>query len=163
MGDVAAFILVVGIGSTIVLDLWAWLVAKTTGMAGTDWGVVGRWLLDIPSGRVVLDSRPDRPAPGGREKTVGWLFHYLVGLAYAMLILLVWGVDYIADPKVVPVFWVGVVISSLAGLLILMPGLGGGILGRKLPNQAAIIAYVIIAHIAFAAGQYVFANLVVSL
>ncbi|WP_251976153.1 DUF2938 family protein [Salinicola avicenniae] len=162
MDGVVVFILVVGVGSTIVLDLWAWLVAKTTGMAGTDWGVVGRWLLDIPKGRLVLDSRPDRPAPGGREKIVGWLFHYLVGLAYAMLILLIWGVDYIADPQVMPVFWVGVVISSLAGLLILMPGLGGGVLGRKLPNQAVLIVYVIIAHIAFAAGQYAFANLVAS-
>ncbi|EKF72814.1 hypothetical protein A11A3_16777, partial [Alcanivorax hongdengensis A-11-3] len=152
----ACFITIVGIGSTIALDLWGLLISRLTGRAASDWGLVGRWLLGITRGNWVLD-RCNENRPNALEKIMGWGFHYLVGLIYAALLPLLWGADYIAQPSVFPVFVIGVVVSSLAGLLILTPGMGGGVLASRTPNPAATISYVLVAHLVFAVAQYLLA------
>ncbi|QKP78699.1 DUF2938 family protein [Methyloligella sp. GL2] len=156
LSQLIEFTLIVGIGSTIALDLWALLLDKFAGFPGTHWGMVGRWLLGIPHGNLVLDTDNETPA-SMEEWTIGWIFHYLVGLAYAAMLPLFWGIGYIAAPTVFPVFMIGVVVSSLAGLMILMPGLGGGLFARKTPNPALMIAYVIVAHSVFALAQFLLA------
>ncbi|WP_306767946.1 DUF2938 family protein [Martelella alba] len=87
------------------------------------------------------------------------MFHYLVGIAYALLLLVFWGTRFAVQPGILPVFIIGVVVSTFAGLALLMPAMGGGFLGRKLPNQMLMIIYIIVAHIVFAIGQYGFALL----
>ncbi|CBJ35905.1 DUF2938 family protein [Ralstonia solanacearum] len=158
MGEAIIFCLIVGIGSTAMLDVWALLVERATSIPRTNWGIVGRWLLGVRKGRFVLDST-DSYASTVKERTVGWFFHYLIGIAYAAALIIFWKLDYIATPTILPAVIVGVVVSSLAGLMILLPGLGAGFFGSKLPNQFAIFVYVIVAHIIFAAGQYGFALL----
>ncbi|MBS0251595.1 MAG: DUF2938 family protein [Proteobacteria bacterium] len=158
MSEVIIFCLIVGIGSTVVLDVFVSLVHRPTGIPPTDWGTVGRWLLGVGKGQLILDPADESP-PTHAERIVGWLFHYLVGVAYAAAIVALWGPGYIAAPTILPVVVVGVLISTLAGLTILLPGLGAGFMGSKLPNQFAIIAYLIVAHVVFAAGQYGFALL----
>ena len=153
-----AFSLVVGIGSTLILDLWVTLVKKVAGIPPTDWGMVGRWLTGILRGNLVLDNRITR-APGTIEKMTGWIFHYLIGIADALLLLVFWGTRFALQPSLLPVFIIGVVVSTFAGLALLMPAMGGGFFGRKLPNQMFMIIYIVVAHIAFAIVQYVFAIL----
>ncbi|NVK56147.1 MAG: DUF2938 family protein [Alteromonadaceae bacterium] len=154
--DIITFILVVGIGSTIALDLWGVFTAKIGWMPGTHWPSVGRWLLGIPAGRLVLDGTDIRPHTGA-EAAAGWIFHYLIGLAYAVMFPLFWGASFVATPTVFPFILIGVVISTLAGLIILMPGMGGGLFARKLPNAGGMIAYALVAHIVFAVAQYLLA------
>ncbi len=154
--EILLFILVVGIGSTLALDLWGLFTAKIGWMPGTHWPSVGRWLLGLPAGRPVLDGTDTRPHTTA-ESVTGWVFHYLVGLAYAVLFPLVWGAGFVAAPTAFPFVLIGVVISTLAGLLVLMPGMGGGVFARKLPNQGAMILYVIVAHLVFAIAQYLLA------
>ncbi|MBT9386858.1 DUF2938 domain-containing protein [Pseudooceanicola sp. CBS1P-1] len=156
--ELIIFILVVGIGSTIVLDLWGVFTAKIGWMPGTHWPSVGRWLLGIPAGHLVLDGTDTRPHTLS-EAAVGWIFHYLIGLAYAVSFPLFWGIGFISAPTVFPVFLIGVIVSSLAGLIVLMPGMGGGIFARKLPNAGAMIVYVLVAHVIFAIAQYLLALL----
>ncbi len=156
MEKLIGFSLVVGIGSTLVLDLWVILVKKLLGMPPTDWGMVGRWLQGLAQGKLLLDTRIER-SPNLSEKALGWLFHYLIGIAYAVLLLLIWGRGFADTPEIGPIVIVGIIFSSLAGLTVLMPAMGGGIFGRKLANQTAILIYVVVAHTAFAAGQYGFA------
>lgn len=50
MVNMLYFCLVVGIGSTIILDLWVTLVEKMLGIPQTNWGIVGRWISGIPKG-----------------------------------------------------------------------------------------------------------------
>ncbi|TKI02485.1 DUF2938 family protein [Martelella alba] len=118
------FTLFVGIGSTIVLDLWAVIAARIGWMPGTHWPSVGRWLLGLSSGRLVID-RANSSSHTITESTLGWSFHYLVGIVYAAMFPLFWGEDFISIPTIFPFFLIGVVISTLAGLVILMPGMGG--------------------------------------
>ncbi|TKI02281.1 DUF2938 domain-containing protein [Martelella alba] len=72
-----AFSLVVGIGSTLILDLWVSLVKKVAGIPPTDWGMVGRWLTGILRGNIVLDNRITR-APGTIEKRQDEPVHHFV-------------------------------------------------------------------------------------
>lgn len=154
--ELIIYILVVGIGSTIALDLWGVFTGKIGWMPGTHWPSVGRWLLGIPAGRLVLDGADSRPHSGA-EALTGWIFHYLVGIGYAIAFPLFWGIGFISAPTVFPFFLIGVVISTLAGLIILMPGMGGGVFARKVPNTGGMIAYVLVAHVVFAIAQYVLA------
>ncbi len=153
MSQTLTYILVVGIGSTVALDIWAVIAARVGWLPGTHWPSVGRWLLGIPSGQYVLDSENTSPHSFG-EKATGWGFHYLVGISYAASFPLFWGTDFIAAPTILPFFLVGVVISSQAGLMILMPGMGGGFFARKTPAPVSVWVYVLVAHIVFAAAEY---------
>lgn len=153
--DIVLFSLFVGVGSTVVLDLWVQVAKKVTGLPPTDWGVVGRWLKGLLQGHLFLNSADTRIITG-TEKLLGWAFHYLVGIAYALLLLVFAGTDFIVHPTIMPVFIIGVCISSIAGLMVLTPCLGGGFCARKVENQKAIIVYVIVAHVLFALGQYFF-------
>ncbi|EKT4502752.1 MULTISPECIES: DUF2938 family protein [Pseudomonas] len=153
MTEVIMFCLVTGILSTVALDIWVTLVEKVTGLPPTNWGMVGRWLLGIPQGHWVL-SGTDESAPRTGEKALGWAFHYGVGISYSVLLLLIWGVEFVHAPTLMPVLIVGVVISTLAGLMILMPGLGAGFMGRKLPNQGVVFVYVLVAHVVYALALY---------
>lgn len=153
MHDLLIFTLVVGIGSTFALDIWVTLLERLTGLPATNWGMVGRWLDGLSRGQFVLDGTNSTTA-SGREKAIGWLFHYAVGLAYAFLIPLLWGADVMTTLPVLPFVVIGLVASTAAGLVILYPGMGGGLFASRLPNQAATIVYLIVAHAVFAASQY---------
>ncbi|WP_111896257.1 DUF2938 family protein [Acinetobacter sp. MB5] len=153
---VLLFILVVGVGSTIALDLWANIARKIGWMPGTHWPSVGRWIIGAFSGKLIFDSENTSPFTT-TEAILGWGFHYIVGIAYAAMFPLFLGVNFIDAPTIFPFFLIGVVISSLAGLGILMPAMGGGFFARKTPSPVSIYIYVIVAHIIFAIAQYLLA------
>lgn len=155
--SIVLFTLMVGIGATVVLDLWALVLRHTLGIAGANWGIVGRWLMGLGSGNLIYrgtDLRPPTPV----EKALGWTFHYLVGLGYAALYPLVWGAAFLSAPKVLPVVLVGLVMSTLAGLVVLTPGLGGGLFARKTPDQGRRIALSLVNHSVFAVAQFALAR-----
>ena len=139
-----------------MLDGWVLIVEKILEIPPTNWGLVGRWLIGIPRGMLVLNSDA---SPCMVEKVVGWFFHYMIGIAYAVLLLFYAGQEFIESPTLLPIFVIGLCLSTLAGLVILMPGLGAGLFGRNLPNQGFMIIYLIVAHLIFSAGQYVFSVL----
>lgn len=151
------FILVVGVGSTLVIDLWAQIAARLGWRPAAHWPSVGRWLLGLPRGRLVLDGADPRPF-SGLEAATGWLFHYLVGLAYAAMFPLVWGMTFLQKPTLLPVFLIGVVVPTFAGLGVLVPALGGGFFARKIANPLDFIIYVLVSHGIFATAQYLLAR-----
>lgn len=153
MDNIVMFCLFVGIGSTIVLDVWVIIVEKLTAIPPTNWGMVGRWIKGFPTGQFIVDSNNTNP-PTNLEKTFGWGFHYIIGIAYAALIILIYGTGFISTPTLLPTIVIGLVLSTFAGLAILMPGLGGGFFGRLLPNKMITYLYLIIAHAVFAFSQY---------
>lgn len=156
--DVLFFCLFVGVGSTVILDVFVLLVEKYLKIPGTDWGVVGRWLLGLSHGQLVLKSE-STSSTTSFEKLLGWGFHYFVGVSYAALIIIIYGVGFIENPTIVPALIVGLFISTLAGLMILMPGLGLGFMGRLVEGWVAMFAYLFIAHAIFSFGQYSFSTI----
>ena len=156
MNTLVGFSLTVGIGSTLLLDLWSFLLYKVGGITPTNWGIVGRWLWGLRQGQWVAIQSAYPPITLV-EKVSGWLFHYWVGVVYAVLLALVWGDSFIGSPTLLPTFYSGFLVSSLAGLTLFMPAMGAGFCGRKIPNQAKALCLMLIAHSLFALGQYIFA------
>jgi Protein of unknown function (DUF2938) len=74
--------LVIGAGATAVTDLWAIVRKRLLGIPPPDYGLVGRWLAYLPRGR--FRHHPiaaTAPVPG--ERLIGWIGHYLIGIAFA--------------------------------------------------------------------------------
>ena len=51
------FILLIGIGATLVMDLWALLRKQLFGIAPTNWGMVGRWIGPVSYTHLTLPTK----------------------------------------------------------------------------------------------------------
>lgn len=92
-----AHIALVGIGATAVLDLWL-LLLKRLGIPGASFALIGRWVGHLPRGRFV-HAAIGQAAPLRFELGLGWLTHYLVGIVFAALPVLVAGREWLAQPS----------------------------------------------------------------
>ena len=78
-------IALVGIGATALTDAWSLARRALFGVALPDFGLVGRWLAHMPHGRFRHASIAAAPRMAG-ERTIGWVAHYLIGVAFAALL-----------------------------------------------------------------------------
>jgi len=153
LGAIIVFPIIVGVVSTLILDLYALVLDKALGLPQTNWGAVGHWLQGMKQGRFVFEPTASGVYTPG-EHGLGWLFHYVVGCAYAAMLPVFWGVAFIAAPTWLPIILIGVVLTTIAGLTLMVPGMGGGFLGLKTPDPVKLYGLVLLAHAVFAIGQY---------
>jgi Protein of unknown function (DUF2938) len=86
----------VGIGGTIVLDLYAFLMQRMFGVPA-NWKMVGRWLGHMSKGEFVQTNvEQAEPVPGA----LGWAFHYVIGIAYGLLLVAIWGAGWLRQPGI---------------------------------------------------------------
>ena len=157
LGAILVFTIVVGVVSTLILDLYALVLEKAVGIPQSNWGAVGHWLLGMTRGQFFFSPTSSGVYTPG-EHGLGWLFHYVVGCAYAAMLPVFWGTGYIAAPGWMPVILIGFVLTTIAGLTLMVPGMGGGFLGLKTPNPLKLYGLVLLAHAVFTIGQYVTAS-----
>jgi hypothetical protein len=141
----------IGIGATIVLDLWAVLL-RQFGVAPTNWGMVGRWVGHFPSGRFMHDNIADAPPVRG-ERAIGWTVHYVVGVAYAGALLAILGLAWARNPTPVPALIFGL-ITMIAPFFIMQPGMGAGVAASKAPKPNVARLKVVMAHTVFGLALY---------
>lgn len=150
--EIALSAAAVGIGGTLALDLWAALLQGLTGTPATNWAMVGRWLAHMREGRFVHDSI-GKAAPVRGESALGWIFHYVIGIAYGFLLVALQGDAWLQAPTVL-----APVLLSLALLVapyfVMMPGLGFGIAGAKTPKPNLTRLKSVMGHAAFGLGMY---------
>ena len=144
--------IVIGVGATIILDLWNVLL-RAFGVASTNWGMVGRWIGHFPRGRFVHDSiAAAAPIPG--EHAIGWIAHYVIGVMYALMLLAIVGMDWARAPTLLPALAFGLA-TIVAPFFIMQPGMGAGIAASRTPNPAAARVRSLFSHVSFAVGLYV--------
>ena len=147
---VCAFL--IGAGATAVLDLWAAARSRLLGAASMDYGLVGRWLVYMTRGRFRHDPiAASPPLPG--ERLIGWTAHYLIGIAFAGLLLAIWGLDWTRDPTIGPALIVGIA-SVAAPFLLMQPGMGAGIAASRTPDPTAARLRSLVTHGVFGLGLY---------
>src|SRR5690349_19544031 len=104
MGSAADLVVkaaLVGIGGTIVLDLWALFMARVMGLPATNWAMVGRWFGNMPRGQFVQATMTKaRPVEG--ELAIGWIAHYAIGIGYGLLLPAFWGQGWLDRPTLLP-------------------------------------------------------------
>ena len=142
----------IGVGATIVMDLWAWVRKRFFGVPAASYALVGRWLGHIPRGRFQHDSIAKAPPVSG-ELIVGWVAHYAIGVIFAGLLLGVWGLDWARHPTLLPALIVGVV-TVAAPFLMMQPAMGAGIAASKTPNPGAARLRSLLTHMVFGVGLY---------
>jgi hypothetical protein len=146
----------IGIGATAIMDLWNLFLGRVFGARSPDYAMVGRWLGHIPRGRLAHASIGAAETIAG-ERAIGWIAHYLIGIAYAAVLLAAWGLDWAREPTLPPALIVGVV-TVVAPFFLMQPGMGLGIAGSKTPRPNAVRLRSLLTHTVFGVGLYLSAQ-----
>ncbi len=146
-------ILILGIGATAVMDVWGIVRKALLGMAPPNYALIGRWIAHMTRGRFHHDSIAASAAVRG-ELIIGWIAHYLIGIAFAVPLIGIWGSAWIQQPTLGPALMVGVV-TVAAPFLLMQPGMGAGIAASRTPRPGAARLQSLITHAVFGFGLYI--------
>jgi hypothetical protein len=144
--------LLIGAGATAVIDIWAVARMRLLGIPPLDYRLVGRWLAYLARGRFRHDPIAASPPVRG-ECLIGWTAHYLIGIAFATMLLAIWGLDWARHPTIGPALIVGIG-SVVAPFLLMQPGMGAGIAASRTPRPAAARFQSLVTHGIFGLGLY---------
>ena len=150
--DYLLYSLPIGLGATVVMDLWTLVRKRLLGIPAANYGLVGRWLAYLPRGRFRHDPIAASPPVQG-ERLIGWTAHYVIGIAFAAVLLAVWGLDWARRPTLGPALIVGIA-SVAAPFLLMQPGMGAGLAASRTPRPAAARLQSLVTHAIFGLGLY---------
>ena len=151
MGTLAAIL--IGVGATLLIDLWALFLRRAFSVRSLDYCLLGRWVLHIPAGTLVHESiaaAPHKPY----ECRVGWTTHYLIGIGFALLFVLLAPDGWLTRPTLLPALVFGVV-TVLVPFFTMQPSFGLGIAASKTPNPNRARLKSLGTHAVFGLGLYV--------
>jgi Protein of unknown function (DUF2938) len=146
--------IIIGFGATLTTDLWALFLKHAFKIATPNYCLVGRWLRYMPEGifkHSNIGSTPQKPA----ECTVGWIAHYMIGVAFAIVFVAFVGNDWLQHPTLMPAISFGVV-TVVAPFFIMQPPFGLGFAASKTPNPTQARFRSLMNHSAFGGGLYLF-------
>jgi hypothetical protein len=138
--------------ATAAMDLASLLLHRLAGAPLPNYAMVGRWVGHMPAGRLRHDAIAAAPAVRG-ERPIGWTVHYLTGIAFAALLLAIFGFDWLRSPAFVPAMLVGLG-TVAAPFLLMQPCMGAGIAARRTPDPATARMRSLINHGLFGLGLY---------
>ena len=150
--------IIIGLGATLIFDLWGWFLNRAFKVAPSNICLVGRWLRYMPGGIFVhsnIGSVPRKRA----ECTVGWIAHYLIGITFAYIFVAFAGSNWLENPTPVPAIAFGAV-TVLAPFVIMQPSMGLGVAASRVSNSTQARLRSLLNHTAFGAGLYLFGLLV---
>lgn len=147
--------ILIGAGATLAMDIWAALLRRL-GIPSLRFALLGRVLGHLPRGRWRHDDISRTPEIRG-EALIGWCAHYGIGIAFAALLLLSFGLSWARAPTLPPALFVGVV-TVLAPWLLLQPALGAGIASRKTARPLFNSIKSLITHTVFGLGLFLAAH-----
>jgi hypothetical protein len=150
MADLSRVALV-GIGATVVLDLWL-VVLKKFGVQTLNFAFIGRWVGHTFRGEPIQPAIAKAPPIRG-ELALGWFTHYAVGLVFAGLLFGVAGETWLHNPSLLPAVIVGVC-SVAAPLLVMQPAMGAGFAASKTPTPLKNCIRSTVNHTVFGVGLY---------
>jgi hypothetical protein len=147
--------LLIGVGATVLMDLWA-LFLRLFKIPSLDFALLGRWIGHLPEGRWTHDSIA-KAAPVRGERILGWGAHYSIGITFAGVLLAVFGLSWARSPSLWPALLIGIV-TVAAPLLVLQPALGAGIASSKTPRPLFNSFKSLVTHTVFGLGLYLAAR-----
>lgn len=146
-----------GLGATVLMDVWAGLKKRLWHSASLDYALVGRWLGHMRHGRFAHSSI-QAASPIRFERGSGWGFHYLTGMAFAAVMLAFTGTGWIYDPTPGPALLTGLV-TVLAPFFVMQPAFGLGLAASRTRQPGRARFHSVITHLVFGLGLYLTALL----
>lgn len=147
-----ALAVLIGVGATVLMDLWALFIRCCFGTPSLNFAMVGRWVGYLPRGRFVHDNIA-RTAPVRGEAIVGWAVHYATGMVFAIAFLAIIGQQWLREPSFFPPVVFGI-LTIVAPFFVLQPGLGAGIAASRTPQPTTMRLRSLMAHTSFGVGLY---------
>lgn len=152
-----ANIALIGIGATVVMDVWLTFL-KRMGVQTLNFAFIGRWVGHLFRGRFAHPSiGKAQPIPG--ELMLGWFTHYAIGIAFAGLLVGIYGIGWTSSPSLLPAVLVGM--STVAApLFVMQPAMGSGFAASKTPTPLKNCIRSVVNHTVFGLGLYLSAALI---
>jgi len=143
----------IGGGAAVLMDAWALFARRAFDIRGLDYAMLGRWIGHFPRGRF-FHERIASADPIRGERPLGWVAHYTIGIAFAFLLLAIWGLDWARSPTILPPMLIGLG-TIVAPWFILQPGMGAGIAASKTPDPRAARLRNLATHTVYGIGLFV--------
>lgn len=140
-------IIVVGIFSCLVFDLWQRIFKSFTGIPPSNWAMVGRWLINLNKSGQIFVENITAIKPHDLELPIGWVFHYFVAILYAIVYFLLMEIKII-NPGFLDGLIFGV-ISVIVPWFFFQPALGNGILANKTSEPIKVCLLALMMHTIF--------------
>lgn len=148
---------VIGIGATAVMDLWL-ILPRRLGVQTLSMAFIGRWVGHLFRGRFAHAAiAKAQPIPG--ELALGWLTHYVVGVAFVGVLVALAGIDWTANPTLLPAVLVGAG-TVVAPLFVMQPAMGAGFAASKTPTPLKNCLRSLANHTVFGLGLFISALLI---
>jgi uncharacterized membrane protein YagU involved in acid resistance len=143
----------VGIGATLVMDLWNLFLKHAFSLPSLNYCLLGRWLRHMPGG-TLRHASITAASQKSFECTVGSIAHYTIGVVFALVFVVVASGDWLARPTVLPalLYGIGTVVFPF---FIMQPSFGVGIAASKAPNPTQARLKSLMTHTVFGIGLYV--------
>jgi Protein of unknown function (DUF2938) len=153
--------ILIGIGATAAMDLWAQFLKRCFGVPSLSWNLVGRWIGQWPRGRFVNDNIANA-GPLRNERAIGWIAHYVTGIVFAAALLMLKGSAWADRPTLLPALALGLV-TVVFPFFVMQPAMGAGIMASKTPNPRQARLRSLATHAIFGVGLYISALLLTTL
>ena len=150
--DIVWYAIAIGVGATLVMDLWMSIRRRLFGIPVPDYALVGRWFAYLPRGKFRHAPIAASPSITG-ECAIGLLAHHVSGIVFAGVLLGVFGAPWIDRPTLGPALIVGIG-SVAAPLLLMQPGMGMGVAARLASRPALARFNSLVTHAVFGVGLY---------
>jgi Protein of unknown function (DUF2938) len=144
----------IGLGATLVMDLWNLLLKRAFGVPSLDYCLLGRWVRHMPGG-TLAHANIAAASPKPLECAVGWIAHYTIGVVFALAFVILTG-DWLAQPTLLPalLYGLGTVVFPF---FIMQPSLGFGIASSRAANPTHARLKSLVTHSVFGVGLYLWA------
>jgi len=142
----------IGIGASLVMDLWNLFLKRTFSIPSLNYCLLGRWLRHMPGTlrHASITAAPRKPF----ECTVGWIAHYTIGVVFALVFVVLTAGDWLARPTLLPalLYGIGTVVFPF---FIMQPSFGLGIAASRTANPTQARLKSLVTHAVFGVGLYV--------
>ena len=157
--EVLLEVILIGIGATLLIDLWAVILQRAFNVSSLNWSMVGRWIGHCFLGKFKHENISNAPVIK-HEKGLGWGVHYGVGIGCAIVFVSSVGMQWVEQPTLLPALIFGVLSVALP-FFIMQPCLGAGVAASKTPSPNIARLKSILTHMIFGGGLYLSALCVV--
>lgn len=150
--------IIVGLGATLVMDLWSVFANRALGVPLPNYCLIGRWLLHMQNG-VFAHASIAAAAPKPAECPIGWIAHYTLGTLFALALVAFTTPRWLQSPTLPPALLFGTV-TVVFPLFIMQPAFGLGFGAAKAPQPMQMRLRSLANHVVFGIGLYLSALVV---
>ena len=144
---------VIGVGATLVMDLWNLFLRVAFGIPSLDLCLLGRWVGHMPAG-TFRHERIGAAVPKTGECLVGRAVHYAIGVGLAAALAVLTAGGSLLRPALLPALLFGLV-TVVFPFVVMQPALGLGVASARAPDPTRARLKSLMSHAAFGLGLWV--------